>query len=143
MNAVPPVYFHYDDVRFTFKNRTALKWFVYKLFKKEKKQLEKLNYVFCTDNALRALNKEFLGHHTLTDIITFPLSPHGIPIVADVYISIDLVAENAGLHYVSFKEELHQIIFHGALHLCGYDDKTKKSKGEMRRMEELCLSHYF
>ena len=89
------------------------------------------------------INRQFLQHDFYTDIITFDLTSQNQPLMAEIYISIDRVRENAKLANESINRELHRVIFHGVLHLCGYKDKNKSQKNEMRRMEELCLGKYF
>ena len=127
---------------FTFRGRTRLKQFIPELFKKEKVPLRQICYIFCKDKYLHAMNKEFLNHDELTDIITFDLSEKKAPKVADVFISIDRVKENARSNKVSFENELLRVIFHGALHLVGYSDKTPKRKKEMRDREDFYLQKY-
>ncbi|KYP13572.1 MAG: hypothetical protein A1D16_05170 [Flavihumibacter sp. CACIAM 22H1] len=128
---------------FRFPHRNHCKSFLLQLFKKEKKSLELLNYIFCTDEYLLDINRSFLQHDYYTDIITFELAEKGEPTQGEVYISIDRVRDNAKLHGQSFQRELHRVIFHGALHLCGYRDKTKKEETLMRQKEEEYLSYYF
>ncbi|QLH33074.1 MAG: rRNA maturation RNase YbeY [Cyclobacteriaceae bacterium] len=99
-----------------------------------------LSYVFCSDDFLLSINKEFLKHNTLTDIITFRLSESGEPIEAEVYISIDRVAENALNFRTTVDQELHRVIIHGVLHLIGFKDKKPAEKALMRKTEEACLS---
>ena len=82
-------------------------------------------------------------HNTLTDIITFELSAPGDPVVSDIYISVERVKENALIFRTPFYRELHRVIFHGALHLCGYKDKTTQQTQVMRQMEEDALRKYF
>ena len=124
--------------------RTALKKFIHIIFKKEKKSLANLTYIFCSDDYLLEINKSHLQHNYYTDIITFDLSDASSgKITGEVYISIDRVRDNANTLGVRIKEELHRVIFHGALHLCGYKDKTKKDAKEMREAEERCLKEYF
>jgi rRNA maturation RNase YbeY len=135
------VYFFYE-APVSLKARTTLKRFIESVFKKEKTQLSSLNYIFCTDKRLLEINRQFLHHDYYTDIITFQLTPSGKPVEAEVYISIDRVKENAGFLEETFTRELHRVIFHGALHLCGYRDKNKKEKEEMRGKEEEYLSKY-
>jgi rRNA maturation RNase YbeY len=88
------------------------------------------------------MNKEFLQHDELTDIITFDLSDKNAPKIADVYISIDRVRENAKSNNVSLQTELLRVIFHGALHLAGFKDKTKRDKLEMRARENYYLKKF-
>ena len=111
----------------------------------EELALKKINitYVFCNDEYLLDKNIQFLNHHTLTDIITFDLSENNKELVAEIYISIPRVQENAKKFEVSYLNELHRVIFHGCLHLCGYKDKSKEQKEEMRKMENQCLTQYF
>lgn len=123
--------------------RTALKHFVHTIFKREKKSLVDLNYIFCSDDYLLEINKSHLQHNYYTDIITFDLSYEPGKITGEIYISTDRVRDNASSLGVSIREELHRVIFHGALHLCGYKDKTKQDAKEMREAEERCLKEYF
>lgn len=102
----------------------------------EKHTIDHINYIFCSDDYLLKLNQEYLKHRTLTDIITFHYQPPGQPLLSDIYISIERVKENAQTFGVSFRHELHRVLFHGALHLCGYGDKTKKEEALMRTKEE-------
>lgn len=122
--------------------RGRLKLFIQQLFRKEGKKLGGLNYVFCSDKALLKINRDFLQHDYYTDIITFGLSAPGEPVQAEIYISVDRVKENARELGVSFRKELHRVIFHGALHLCGYGDKTEKESLLMRKKEDQYLSQY-
>ena len=111
--------------------------------RKERKELEAINFIFCSDEYLLGLNQAHLDHNTFTDIITFELSSKNQPLVADIYISVDRVRENARLFQVSFKEELHRVIFHGVLHLCGFKDKKPAEQKLMREMEGKWLGEYF
>jgi probable rRNA maturation factor len=126
------------------QNRKALKAFIPQIFKKEGKPLETLTYIFCSDEYLLEVNKNFLQHDFYTDIISFDLSESkSSPTIGEIYISVDRVKENALTHKTNFEQELHRVIFHGALHLCGYKDKSKKDALLMRDKEEDCLSMYF
>ena len=138
-----PIHFHFVSTKGTLTKRTLLKYFMFKLAKKEGYKLKSINYIFCTDSYLLKLNQDFLGHNTLTDIITFPLSKRGEDIEAEIYISVDRVKENASLFNTSFKEEFHRVIFHGMLHLCGYKDKSASEKAKMRQKENEYLIKWF
>jgi rRNA maturation RNase YbeY len=138
----PVVNFHFLEVQFSFTQRTVLKQFLINLFKKEKKPLESLNYIFCSDEHLLEINNTYLQHNYYTDIVTFELSETS-KTVGDIYISIDRIKDNAENLEQSFKRELHRVIFHGALHLCGYKDKTTKEQEKMREMEDKYLKLYF
>jgi probable rRNA maturation factor len=137
----PSIRFHFLQ-KITLENRGQLKAFLGILFRKEKKKLADLQYVFCSDDRLLEINRQFLQHDFYTDIITFPLSEPNQPICGEIYISVDRVRENARVFQGSLKTELHRVIFHGALHLCGYKDKTKTAEREMRQMEDKYLALY-
>jgi rRNA maturation RNase YbeY len=126
----------------TLPNRSALKKFILSIFKKEKKVLEELNIVFCDDKYLLGLNRQFLHHDFYTDILSFPLSGANQPLIAEIYISVDRVYDNARNTGASIREELHRVIFHGVLHFCGYKDRSGRDKLKMRLMEDKYLKAY-
>lgn len=117
--------------------------FLTELFKKHRKTIDAINYIFCTDAYLLSINQDYLNHDSYTDIITFELSEKGQHILSDIYISIDRIRENSKRFQTSFNLELHRVIFHGALHLCGYMDKSGSEKATMKEQEEACLLEYF
>ena len=136
----PPVYFHFPEVQVSLKERKQLKRLISKLFKAEGKNLERVDYVFCTDEYLLKINQQWLQHDTYTDIITFDLSDKGTGgVKGEIYISIDRVRDNARLYHSLLQDELKRVIFHGALHLCGFKDKTRAQQGVMREQEEKWL----
>ena len=107
--------------------------------KKEGKRLRSLQIVFCNDKYLLKINKTFLHHNTLTDIITFDYS-EGLQIDGELYISIPRIRENAKKFSVTLDEEFHRVMIHGVLHLLGYTDKTTRQKSIMRKKEDAYLS---
>jgi probable rRNA maturation factor len=112
------------------------------MFKKERTPLKQLQYIFCSDEYLLEINRQYLQHNYYTDIITFDLSENGAAVTGEIYISIDRVKENARDFKAPFKHELLRVIFHGALHLCGYKDKTEKEQAIMRKAEDKYLHYY-
>jgi probable rRNA maturation factor len=137
------IQFHFLTSGFTLKHRTTLKVFILELLNREGKEADTINYIFCTDEYLLQINREYLNHDTYTDIVTFELSEKGEPLVSDIYISAERVRANAQAFGTSFTHELHRVIFHGALHLCGYKDKNKEQARVMRAKEEEYLDKYF
>ncbi len=135
------VHFHFNT-NVSLKNRKKLKVFIENFFKKEKKKLDRLDYIFCSDKDLIEINKQFLKHNSYTDIITFELSDRYKPITSEVYISIDRVKDNSIIFDEPLYRELHRVIFHGVLHLCGYKDKTKDQREKMREKEDSLISSY-
>lgn len=130
--------------RISLEKRTTLKQFVSLIFKKEKIKLSSLNFIFCPDNYLLQINKSYLNHDYFTDIITFDLSEPGSgSIDGEIYISADTVRINAARFGTSIKAELHRVIFHGVLHLCGYNDKTARQQRIMTEKENYYLTLYF
>ena len=97
-----------------------------------------INYIFCGDDYLHAMNVEYLDHDTLTDIITFPMADFPV-ISGDLFISTERVADNAKGLRVTFLEELQRVIIHGILHLCGQGDKTEEQAAAMRKLEDWAL----
>ena len=136
------ILFRNADKTFLFPDKKGLKQFIELLFKKEKKGLYELTYVFCSDEYLLGINRDFLQHDYYTDIITFDLSENPKQIIGEIYVSIDRIKDNAKTLNTSLKEETLRVLFHGALHLCGYKDKAKTDIIKMRKKEEQYLSLY-
>jgi probable rRNA maturation factor len=131
------VVFNKADKQLTIKGKTAIKAFIPHIFKLEGKTLQQLNYVFCSDKYLLQINKDFLQHDDYTDIITFDLTEDKkAGTIGEIYISLDRVKENATLLQQPLETETLRVLFHGALHLCGYKDKTKAQAATMRAKEE-------
>lgn len=102
------------------------------------KFLAELNYQFCSDEEILEANRQFLGHDYYTDIITFD---DGLDdrLNGDLLISLDTVASNAECMGVAYAEELHRVIVHGLLHLCGFSDKSPEEEQRMRALEDQAL----
>lgn len=124
---------------FKFINQSKISNWLSETISAEQHKEDTINYVFCNDDYLLELNLKHLNHNTLTDIITFNYNL-GRSISADIFISIDRILENAEKFNVSFQDELHRVMIHGILHLCGYNDKTKEEKSLMRKKEDYYLS---
>lgn len=126
------------------KQRNTLKSFLAKTASKEGRPIDSLNIIFCSDDYLLNINKQFLNHDYYTDIITFDLSESKKGLLsAELYISYERVKDNAHQLKTTFSKELHRVIFHGLLHLLGYKDKSTKDQMEMRQMEDKLLDKYF
>jgi probable rRNA maturation factor len=136
------VKFAEQGIKSGLQNKNLIKDFISKHVAMAVQKPCDLQYIFVTDEALLAMNQQFLAHDTFTDIITFDLSENSDKIDGEIYISIDRVKENAVKFDVDYLEELHRVIFHGALHLCGYKDKTPAHKKAMRAKEDEWLEHW-
>ena len=133
------VSFRSADRTLSLTGKTLVKDFIVLLFKKEKQPLASITYVFCSDEFLLQMNRDFLQHDYYTDIITFGLSDKGKPVEAEIYISLDRIKDNAQTLGRPLREETLRVIFHGALHLCGYKDKKKSEIALMRSKEDQYL----
>lgn len=102
------------------------------------KTVGEIGYLFCDDEKILEVNRTYLRHDYYTDIITFDYST-GSVVSGDIYISVDTVATNALQYKVSFKHELHRVIIHGLLHLCGFDDTTPELRKRMTELEDEAL----
>ena len=135
------IYFHYLIPTFYFPHRVFTKAFIASIFADHRKKIDTINYIFCSDKYLLSLNKNHLNHNYYTDIITFDLSNDSM-ITADVFISVERARENAVLFGNTILEEVIRLLIHGALHLCGFKDKTKKDSNRMKGFENKYLTHY-
>ena len=138
-----PIQFYFTDTSVSLLERKRLKLFIKSIFDKKERQLNSLTIIFCSDEYLLNINNQFLQHDYYTDIVTFNLSENINVIEGEIYISVERVRDNALNNNVTVKQELHRIIFHGTLHLCGFLDKTIKAKKVMTFQEDYCLERYF
>ena len=138
---LPSIYFHYLIPSFYFPHRAFTKVFIASIFTEHRKKINTINYIFCSDEYLLSLNKNHLNHDYYTDIITFDLS-NDSSVTADIFISVERAKENAVFFRNTMILEVLRLIIHGALHLCGYKDKTAKAAKEMRILENKYLSSY-
>jgi probable rRNA maturation factor len=131
-----------DSAQSNLKNKNALSKFITESIFNQTAKASSLTYIFVSDDALLQMNQQFLQHDTLTDIITFDQSENAKKIIGEIYISIDRVKENALKFKTNYEQELYRVIFHGALHLCGYKDKSKQDAVLMREMEDYWLGYW-
>jgi len=136
------VFFYNADVPFVLKNKQFLKSGIEDLFKREKQGLQRINYIFCSDDYLLRINQNYLKHNTLTDVISFYLSEETAPVFGEVYISTQRIKYNAITFNVPYYEEIVRVVIHGALHLCGYADKNKHEIIIMRSKEKFYLKKF-
>ncbi len=133
------IIFSFQAKRFAIPKVAGIKTVINTIISDEKINFESLSYIFCTDEYLLTLNRQFLQHEDYTDIITFNLANDDLPIIGECYISIDRVKDNANLYNTTFINELVRVIFHGVLHLCGYLDKLQPDILLMREKENYYL----
>ena len=137
-----PIYFHTEDISYLFKNRKKVSCWLSDVVSSFNKKLTTINFIFCSDEYLLNINKEYLNHDYYTDIITFDYCENN-NVSGDLFISIDRVRDYSLKNNIEFNKEIHRVIVHGVLHLCGLNDKTKKEKEKMREMENKFLNVFF
>ncbi|MGM1429326.1 rRNA maturation RNase YbeY [Sphingobacterium lactis] len=139
--ALKDIQFFSEDIEFTLKNKQKVREWIGNSIKAEGfKRIGELNFVFCSDAYLLEINKQYLNHDTYTDIVTFDSSESADTIAGDIFISVDRTRENAAKFGVSETDELHRVIIHGVMHLCGYYDKKKEDKALMTEKENTYLA---
>ena len=131
-----PIQFYFTDVIISLPERKRLKPFIKSIFYKKKRKLHSLIIIFCSDEYLLNINKQYLNHDTYTDTVTFDNSEIDGKILGDIFISIDRVRENAKTFKTILPDELHRVMIHSTLHLLGYKDKSAKDKGLMTAKED-------
>lgn len=136
------IYFHDLDIRSKLKNRRKFKIFLSKIFRKERKIISRIDIIFCNDEYLLSLNREFLNHNYFTDTLSFHLSPPEEPITGEIYISVNTVYSNSAILDTSYQNELNRVIIHSCLHLCGYRDKPKSEFAIMEHKQEKYLNNW-
>ncbi len=131
--------FFNNEIRFNINNKLLLKQWIKQVALIYDKEVGDLNVIFCSDEKLLEINRQFLGHNYYTDIITFDYCKDD-NLEGELYISIDTVKANAIEYKQFFLDELHRVIIHGVLHLCGFDDHSNKQKHIMREKENEAIT---
>jgi probable rRNA maturation factor len=134
------IQFFKADVSFRLSKKEGIATWLKSVARKEGFSIAELNIILCSDEYLFHMNKQYLQHHTYTDIITFDFSEGKSPVSGELYISVERVKDNANKLNITVQEELHRVMVHGVLHLCSYSDKRHSERAEMRRLEDLYLS---
>lgn len=136
------IHFFSEEIQFTLKEKLHRKRWLKKIATNEGFKIKELNYVFCSDEYLYQINRDYLKHETYTDIITFDNSEKKDEIEGDIFVSIDRVRENAKTHTQEVETEMNRVLAHGMLHLMGYKDKTQEEIALMRLKEEESIKLY-
>lgn len=138
---MPDIQFFTEEIEFTLPNPIKTRRWIRAVVEQHQKSIESISYVFCSDEYLLNLNRQLLDHDYYTDIITVPLSEADAPaLMADLFISIDRVRENAETMGIPFRDELHRVMIHGVLHLLGYDDHNDTDIAAIRQAETSALA---
>ena len=132
----------YDNVNFRLQESIKIRKLLEKVIKSENKSTDDLVFIFTNDEKIREINKEFIKHNWFTDVIAFDYCENK-NIRGEIYISVDTVKLNARNYKVSLKSEILRVMIHGILHLCGYEDETKRKKLIMKDKEDLWIKKYY
>ena len=130
---------YFSSTDFVIKDKNRLTLWIEEVINKERRLIKELVFNFCSDESLLKINKEFLKHETLTDVITFDYSVSKA-VSGEVFISVDRVRANSKEFHQDFNDEIKRVMIHGVLHLCGYKDKTPKEKALMSDKENFYLA---
>lgn len=129
------IHFFNEDISFRLQGIIKQRAWLIRSIESEGKTAGEINFVFCSDEYLHQMNKQYLNHDSLTDVITFDYTEEDT-LSGDIFISIPRVKENAALFSLSVRDELNRVMVHGILHLCGYKDKTSREEKQMRNKED-------
>jgi probable rRNA maturation factor len=130
------VSFFSEDIDFKVVNPLKTKKWIKNTSFSEGYEVSQLNYIFCSDEYLLEINKQYLDHDYFTDIITFDNSEEDKQLEGDIYVSVDRVRDNAKTFHTDFDSEMRRVLIHGLLHLVGYEDSSEALKTAMRAKED-------
>ena len=136
------IHFFSEEIKFTLREKLNRKRWLKKIATNAGFKIKELNFVFCSDEYLYQMNRDYLKHDSYTDIITFDNSEKKGDIEGDIFVSIDRVRENAKTHTQEVETEMNRVLAHGLLHLMGYKDKTQEEVAIMRLKEEESIKLY-
>ena len=138
------IHFYNQDCNYLPTARLKLRRWIEEVIRREGYTAGEINYIFCSSEFHRNMNRDFIGHDYFTDVITFDYSDlKGEGIVSgDIFIDVDTVADNARIYGATKTHEMLRIIVHGLLHLCGQKDKTPRAEKQMHRKEDYYLAKF-
>ena len=134
------IQFFFENINIISLSDATKNWLI-NLIKNEQKKVGEINYIFCDDEYLLKVNRDFLQHDYYTDIITFDYVK-GKTIAGDIFVSLPRILDNASTLSQDSEKEFRRVLAHGLLHLCGYKDKTEEEEKEMRRKEDIYLEKF-
>jgi len=132
------IVYNADEVKMPALPKRKISLWIKKIAEVYNKRVGEISYIFCSDNKILEVNKEYLNHDYYTDIITFDYSENGV-ISGDIFISLDTVRTNAEKFGESYSKELYRVVIHGILHLCEIDDKAPGARKVMEKNENDAL----
>lgn len=136
------IQFNYFKTTFRLPQARRVASWIGRIARSENVKITSLSYVFCSDAYLLSINRTYLDHDTLTDIITFDYTERKGELEGEIFISIPRVKENASELNVPFHQELRRVMIHGVFHLVGYGDKSVRERKVMRAKEDESLDRF-
>lgn len=130
--------FHTQDVELPNINQDLLNEWLPKVASFYNKEIGEITYIFCSDPVILEINQQYLNHDYYTDIISFDYT-EGNVVSGDLFMGLETIQSNASKYQTSFIEELHRVLIHGVLHLCGIDDQTPEQRVTMEKEENRAL----
>lgn len=131
--------YYAEDIKLPAIKKRATNTWIKEVAKAYDKKVGNIAYIFCSDEKILEVNKQYLQHDYYTDIITFDYTEEDV-ISGDLFISLDTVKSNSEQFHTDYNEELHRIIIHGILHLCGINDKGPGERELMTEKENKALA---
>ena len=136
------IHFYNQECNYLPTKRLTLRKWIQEVIRREGYTAGEINYIFCSSDYHRQMNRDFLGHDYYTDVITFEERESRVAegiVSGEVYIDVATVEDNATLYNTLPINEMRRVIVHGALHLCGHKDKSQWAEKQMRRLENKYL----
>ena len=130
MRTIERIDFQTQDIDLIIKEKTKIRLWIVDAIKNEGKKTGDITYIFCTDEYLLKMNQQYLQHDTYTDVITFDYTD-GNRVSGDIFISFERITENSKELGTTLEDELHRVMIHGIMHLCGYHDKQPEERANM------------
>lgn len=136
------VRYYNDSTAYRLRHKRQIASWLRAVAEAEGYRLGDVNYIFCSSERHLEINKQFLGHDYFTDIITFDYSDRKCErvVAGDIFIDVETVRDNARIYGTRFCDEMHRVVVHGVLHLCGQKDKTPSAERQMHRKEDKYLA---
>ncbi len=142
INTMSKISFLNADEKFNIPNRKKLRRFILQMFQEHNMRVKQLDFIVCSDEFLLQINKDYLFHDYYTDIITFVTKQDSYEITSEAYLSLDRIKDNSKIYQVSVLDEVLRVMFHGVLHICGFNDTSVKEKTQIRLKEDYYLKAF-
>ena len=138
MRITERISFQTQDIKLILKDKTIIRSWIVNAIQNEDKKTGDITFVFCSDEYLLGMNQQYLHHDDYTDVITFDYT-EGDRVSGDIFISYERILDNSNQLKTLPEDELHRVMIHGVMHICGYKDKQPKARAQMTIKENQYL----